>query len=241
MHIEKNVCDSVLGILLNMKDKTKDGVNARLDMVDMGIRPELAPLVRRNRKLYYPPACYTLSKVEKTEFCTFLHGVKVLSGYSANLKRLVSMKDLKLIGMKSHDCHVMMTQMLPIAIRCIKPDYVKLAVTRLCHFFNAIAHKVIDPAELSALNIKIAETLCLLEMVFPLSLFDMMVHLLGHIVDEIKILGPEFLHQMYPFERYMAVLKRYVRNRTNPEGCMIKGYHTEEVVGSCTDYIDGTQ
>jgi len=37
MHIEKNVCDSVLGILLNMKDKMKDGVNARLDMVDMGI------------------------------------------------------------------------------------------------------------------------------------------------------------------------------------------------------------
>src|SRR5438105_15653924 len=54
MHIEKNVCDSVLGILLNMKDKTKDGVNARLDMVDMGIRPELHHLVHRNRKLYCP-------------------------------------------------------------------------------------------------------------------------------------------------------------------------------------------
>src|SRR5207244_9783688 len=48
-------------------------------------------------------------------------------------------------------------------------DYVKLAVTRLYHFFNAIAHKVIDPAELSALNIEIAETLYLIEMVFPLS------------------------------------------------------------------------
>src|SRR5438105_12804602 len=131
--------------------------------------------------------------------------------------------------------------MLPITIRCIKPDYVKLAVTRLCHFFNAIAHKVIDPAELSALSIEIAETLCPLEMVFPLSLFDMLVHLLGHIVDEIKILGLVFLHQMYPFERYMAVLKRYVRNRANPKGCMIQGYHTEEVVGSCTDYIDGTE
>src|SRR6266540_5322786 len=151
------------------------------------------------------------------------------------------MKDLKLVCMKSYDYHVMMTQMLPIAIRCIKPDYIKLAVTRLCHFFNAIAHKVIDPAELSVLNIEIAETLCLLEMVFLLSLFDMMVHLLGHIVDEIKILGPVFLHQMYPFERYMAILKRYVWNRANPEGCMIEGYPTEEVVESCTDYIDGTE
>src|SRR6266540_661832 len=162
-------------------------------------------------------------------------------GYSSNIKNLVSMKDLKLVGMKSHDCHVMMTQMLPIAIRRIKPDYVKLAVTLLCYFFNTIAHKVIDPAELSALNIEIAEMLCLLEMVFPLSLFDMMVHLLGHMVDEIKILDPVFLHKMYPFEQYMAVLKRYVRNRANPEGCMIQGYHTEEVIESCTDYIDGME
>jgi len=51
----------------------------------------------------------------------FLHGVKVPSGYSTNIKRLVSMKDLKLIGMKSHDYHVMMTQILPIAIRNILP------------------------------------------------------------------------------------------------------------------------
>src|SRR5207237_9862241 len=127
----------------------------------------------------------------------------------------------KLVSKKSNDYHLMITQMLPIAIRCIKPDYVKLAVTRLCHFFNTIAHKEIDPVELSALNIEIAETLCLLEMVFSLSLFDMMVYFLGHVVDEIKILGPVFLHQMYPFERYMAILKRYVRNRASPEGCMI--------------------
>src|SRR5438128_7767371 len=39
----------------------------------------------------------------------------------------------------------------------------------------------------------------------------------------------------------MAVLKRHVRNRANPEGCMIQGYHTEEVIGSCTDYINGTE
>src|SRR6266498_4538852 len=105
--------------------------------------------------------------MKKKAICKCLRVVRVLAGYSSNIKNLVSMKDLKLVGMKSHDCHVMMTQMLPIAIKCIKPYYVKLAVTRLCHFFNAIAHKVIDPAELSALNIDIVETLCLLDLVFP--------------------------------------------------------------------------
>jgi len=31
MHIEKNVCDIILGTLMNMKGKTKDNVKSRLD------------------------------------------------------------------------------------------------------------------------------------------------------------------------------------------------------------------
>ncbi|KAL4273495.1 hypothetical protein GQ457_13G017720 [Hibiscus cannabinus] len=41
MHIEKNVCDNVLGTLLNIEGKTKDNINARFDLECMGIRPEL--------------------------------------------------------------------------------------------------------------------------------------------------------------------------------------------------------
>ena len=33
MHIEKNVFDSVIGTLLNIKGKSKDGLKAREDMV----------------------------------------------------------------------------------------------------------------------------------------------------------------------------------------------------------------
>ncbi|KAL8145946.1 hypothetical protein AgCh_003901 [Apium graveolens] len=32
MHIEKNVCESITGTLLNIPGKTKDGVKARLDL-----------------------------------------------------------------------------------------------------------------------------------------------------------------------------------------------------------------
>jgi len=31
MHVEKNVCDSIIGTLLNIKGKTKDEINARKD------------------------------------------------------------------------------------------------------------------------------------------------------------------------------------------------------------------
>ena len=43
MHIEKNVCDSLIGTLLNILGKTKDGIKARQDLVAMGISDELTP------------------------------------------------------------------------------------------------------------------------------------------------------------------------------------------------------
>jgi hypothetical protein len=46
--------------------------------------------------------------------------------------------------MKSHDCHVLMTALPPIALRGIKIELVRDAVTSLCLFFNAIEQKVID-------------------------------------------------------------------------------------------------
>ena len=59
-----------------------------------------------------------------------------------------------------------------------------------------------------------------------------------NLFKEINILGPVFLHNMFPFERYMAVLQKYVRNRSWPEGCIAKGYGTEEVIEFCVDFID---
>ncbi|CAM8944242.1 unnamed protein product [Rhodiola kirilowii] len=45
---------------------------------------------------------------------------------------------------------------------------------------------------------------------------------------------------MYPFERYMKILKSYVRNRHRPEGCIVEGYITEEAVEFCTNFLGNT-
>ncbi|XP_023756321.1 uncharacterized protein LOC111904846 [Lactuca sativa] len=222
MHIEKNVCESLIALLLNIKGKSKDEINVREDMIEMGIRPELAPIRNPGKHTYLPVACYTMSKDEKTKFCKCLHGVKVPSGYSANIKKLVSMKELKLFGMKSHDCHVLMAHMIPIAILGILPDRIRHTITKLCLFFNMIHSKVIDPEVLDSWESDIILTLCQLEMYFPPSFFDVMVHLTSHIVREIKYCGPVFLRYMYPFERYMGVLKGYVRNKHRPEGSIVE-------------------
>ncbi|XP_022003250.1 uncharacterized protein LOC110900686 [Helianthus annuus] len=238
MHIEKNVCDSLIGLLLNIPGKTKDGINVRKDMVLLNIRKDLAPEQRGDR-IYLPPACYNTTKEEKRQFCQCLHDIKVPSTYSSNIKRLVSMKDCKLLGMKSHDCHVLMTHMIPIAIRGLLPDNVRHTITKLCLFFNNIHSKVIDKEDLDKWQKDIYVTLCELEMYFPPSFFDVMVHLISNIVQEIKACGPVFLRYMYPFERYMGYLKGFVKNRNRPEGSIIEGYTSEEAVEFCQGYMEG--
>ena len=83
----------------------------------------------------------------------------------------------------------------------------------------------------------IAIILSNLEMLFPPSFFDVMVHLTVHLVDEIKYCGPVFLRNMYPFERFMGILKRFCRNQNHLEASILQGYTTEEVVEFCTEYM----
>ena len=147
MHIEKNVCESVIGTLLNIPGKTKDGVASRRDLKAMKIRLELVPK-EVGKRTYLPPACFTLSKAEKQQFCETLADVKVPEGYSSNVRNYVSMEELKLIGLKSHDCHILMKTLLPVAIYSTLPENVRNAITRLCMFFNIICSKVVDDAKL---------------------------------------------------------------------------------------------
>ena len=97
--------------------------------------------------------------------------------------------------------------------------------------------EVIDPATLPSLQTGVVQCLVSFELVFPPSFFNIMTHLIVHLVEEIFVLGPVFLHNMFPFERFMGVLKKYVHNRARPEGSMSKGYGTEEVIEFCVDFI----
>jgi hypothetical protein len=64
-----------------------------------------------------------------------------------------------------------------------------------------------------------------------------MMHLLVHLIKEISILGPVFLHNMFSFKRFMGVLKKYVHKRARPEGSIAKSYGTEKVIEFCVDFI----
>ena len=68
--------------------------------------------------------------------------MKVPTGFSSNIKGIINMAEKKFQNLKSHDCHVIMTQLLPVALRGLLPENVRLAIVKLCAFLNAISRKV---------------------------------------------------------------------------------------------------
>ncbi|TXG69641.1 hypothetical protein EZV62_004576 [Acer yangbiense] len=65
-----------------------------------------------------------------------------------------------------------------------------------------------------------------------------MVHLPIHLAREAQRCGPVQYHWMYPFERFMKVLKGYVRNRARLEGCIAECCLAEECMRFCGGYMN---
>ena len=206
MHIEKNVCENILWTLLNVVEKTKDHPKARCDLQEMGIRKVLHPQQRANGKLFLPPACFTMNREHKDIFCKVLKDVKVPDGYSSNISRRIQVKERTISGLKSHDCHILMQQLLPLAMGRALPKNVCETLIELCIFFRQLCSKVLNPNDLGQLEAQIKLTLCHLEKIFPPSFFDIMVHLPIHLAEEVRIAGPVIYRWMYPVERYILTL-----------------------------------
>ncbi|XP_060189063.1 uncharacterized protein LOC132618011 [Lycium barbarum] len=202
----------------------------------MGIRKDLHA-TQKDGKWYYPAACYSLSPDEKSKVCKFLKMVKVPDGYSSNVSRWVKLKDRKVYGMKSHDSHILLEQLLPLAIRGVVPNNVFDAITELSIFFRELCSKTLRVDVLDQLAAQIPITLSKLEKIFLPTFFDVMVHLVIHLPTEAKVAGPVQNRWMYPMERLMGKWKCYVRNRNQPEGSIAEGYIVEESLIFCSRYL----
>ncbi|KAL7594807.1 hypothetical protein Lser_V15G29251 [Lactuca serriola] len=91
--------------------------------------------------------------------------------------------------------------------------------------------------ELDKLQEELCVTLCLLEKHFPPSFSNVMIHLNVHLTREVKLCGPIFFRWMYPFERFMKVIKGYVRNKNRPEGCIAEENVTEETIEFFSQFL----
>ncbi|XP_074377184.1 uncharacterized protein LOC141718704 [Apium graveolens] len=238
MHIEKNICDKILGTLLNIGGKTKDHLNARQDLEEMGIRKDLHPVKCDDKHVKIRASSFDMTKKEKEIFCSVLMNAKLPYGFASNISRCVQMKERKISGYKSHDAHFILQFLLQFAIVKTLKHEVAISLMRLGAFFRGICGKVIELEDVEKLQKEIIEILCELEMIFPPAFFDIMVHLPIHLCKEIEFGGPVHLRWMFRIERYLCKLKSYVRNQSKPEGCVAEGYLVEECLTFCSRFFD---
>jgi len=91
---------------------------------------------------------------------------------------------------------------------------VRTTIIMLSRVFKRICVKSIDPKAIEEMRCEAAMALCMLEKEFLPSFFDIMSHLVIHLVEEVEICGPVHIRWMYPIKRYLKTLKGYVRTRT---------------------------
>ena len=173
-----------------MEGKSKDNLQARKDLQEMNIRPDLHPQKRLTISITYLLLCIICQKKRSNSFCKVLHDIKVPDGYSSNISKCVNVAQAKLSGLKSHDCHILMQQLLLVALRGLLPDDVTSVLFDLCGYFRELNTKVLYIDDLEKLEERIIMTLCRMEMIFPPGFFTMMVHLVLHLATEEKIGGP---------------------------------------------------
>ncbi|XP_042964595.1 uncharacterized protein LOC122298807 [Carya illinoinensis] len=213
-----------------------DNFNSRRDLEILGFRKELH-LRHEGERVTMPHALYTLHGDEKRKFCEWLADVKFPDGFASSISHCVSVRDCKISGLKSHDCHVFMQRLLPIAVGAFLRTDIALTLTELSTLFKELCARTLDVNRLSQLQTDIVTILCKLEMIFPPSFFDVMIHLAVHLPREAILGGPVQYRWMYPFERYLGKFKRYVKNKACPEGSIVEAYIHIECLTFCSMYL----
>ena len=197
MHIEKNVFENIFNTVMNVDGKTKENAKSRLDIMEIRRRSELHVVDGKLLKAFY-----TLDKNGQNELCIWVPNLRFPDGYASNIARCVDMRKHKLYGMKSHDCHVFMQRLIPIAFREMLPSAVWQALTELCLFFKVLTSIVLKTEAMLRLESEIPIIICKLERIFPPSFFHSMELLPTHLAYEARVAGPVQYRWMYPSERY---------------------------------------
>jgi len=73
-----------------------------------------------------------------------LKNLNIPDGFSSNISQRVNLKDHKIFGLKSHDCHVLLQHLLPLALRGMLSKEVCEPLIELSLFFNMVGAKLLS-------------------------------------------------------------------------------------------------
>jgi hypothetical protein len=151
-----------------------------------------------------------------------MKGLKFSDGYTASLRRSVNMATWKLIGLKSHDYHIILEILMFVMFQGYFDDVVWAVLAELSNFYRQLCAKEITVEMMQKLEKGIPMLLCKMEKHFPPWLFNPMQHLLIHLPYEAKVCGHVQYRWMYHIERALRYLKSMVGNGQGLKGASLK-------------------
>ena len=210
MHVEKKLFENLFYMMMGAKGKkNKDDAKGQKDIAVHCNRPDLE-LSDNGGRVLMPRATYTVTREAAKFICDWLRKLKLPDGYASNIANCVD-EDDNLVGLKSHDCHVIFQRIMSVAFRDLIHNALWNAMTELYHFFRDITSTSLVVEHMKQLEEDVPLILCKLEKMLPPSFFDSMEHLPDHIAFEARTCGPPHYRWMYPFERFIQYLKRRTR------------------------------
>jgi hypothetical protein len=116
MHNEKNVAEALVYTCLDIPNKTKDNIKARLDMSLICDRLTLQLTKKLNDTWTKPRANYCVSKDDKLVILKWFKQLKFPDKFAANLSKYVNLVQRNFVDLKSHDYHLMIERLLTVAL-----------------------------------------------------------------------------------------------------------------------------
>ncbi len=161
-------------------------------------------LQKRGQHFVKLVALYVFTSNENRQFLELVTSIKASTRYVAAFKKHVA--GCKLLAMKSHDHHVMIQQILLMCMWNILVHCVHQIIIILKKCFQKICVHVLNPMDILALKTYVAKRLSMFEMWFPLSFFNVIIHLLVHLVENLEIYGPLGARWCYPIKTCIEVI-----------------------------------
>jgi hypothetical protein len=117
-------------------------------------------LVCDGSRVAKPRASFVLEKNAQLLVYKWLKSLRFLDGHASNISRLVNTEECRLYEMKSHDYHVFMQTLIPLAFRDLLPKGIWDALTEINHFFRDICSSKLNVDHIERLEKNIIETIC---------------------------------------------------------------------------------
>jgi hypothetical protein len=132
MHQERNLGESIISTCMGFPDKTKDNRKARQDLAELCNRQSVELKVNIGK----PRASFCLKPQQRKEVMRWMKEIKFPDGYAIGFRRSVNMATGKLIGLKSHDYHIIMERLMHVMFRCYFDDLMWMVLVELSYFYR---------------------------------------------------------------------------------------------------------